>query len=191
MNKYYQLTDDYFLDYGITDGPTLPDESVMAGKWVDADTLPKLVYEVDVPDDESCPHFMSGEAVIVSEQFIKVLQSAGVTNFQQFPALLINPDTKKQRTGYFLFNVLGMLKAADLQKSSFDTLMEADEEGVEVPLVAFNEIVLDGSKPRGLRMFRMAEDPTVLVIDEHIKTALKENRPEGGWGVMYEEIDVV
>ena len=191
MNTYYQLTEDYFLDYGIINGPKLPDGSIMAGKWVEADTLPELVYEINVPDDEPCQHFMTGGTVIVSEHFIKVLQGAGVTNFQQFPALLINPDTKKQRTGYFLFNVLGMLKAADLQKSSFDPLMEGDEEGVDVPLVAFNKIALDGSKVHGLRMFRMAEDPMVLVIDQNIKTALKENRPEGGWGVMYEEIDVV
>lgn len=89
------------------------------------------------------------------------------------------------------YTLVFMLKAADLQKSFFDPLMEADEEGVDVPLVAFNKIVLDGSKPRGLRIFRIAEDPMVLVIDQHIKTALKENRPANGWGVIYEEIDMV
>jgi hypothetical protein len=191
MSTYYQLAEDYFLDYGVTSGPTLPDGSIMAGKWVDANSLPELIYEINVPDDEPCQHFMTGGTVIVSEHFIKVLQGAGVTNFQQFPAVLVNPSTKKQRTGFYLFNVLGMIKAADLQKSSFDTLMDADAEGVDVPLVAFNQIVLDGTKPRGLHMFRMAESPNVLVVDDTIKTALKENRPEGGWGIMLEEMDVV
>ncbi|NVJ18616.1 imm11 family protein [Myxococcus sp. AM010] len=187
--KYYQLSEDDFLDHGITSGPTLPDESIMAGKWVEADTLPRLVYEVDTPDDEPCQHFMSGGAVLASERFIQVLRGAGVNNFQCFPALLVNPETQKQRSGYFLFNVLGLIKAADMQKSSFETLMEADAEGVDVSLVSFNNIVLDGTKSRGLHMFRLAESPAVLVIDESVKTALKGNRPEEGWGIVFEELD--
>lgn len=188
--KYYQIFDDYYLDYGITNGPTLPDGSIMAGKLVEADTLPELVYEINVPDDEPSPHFMSDGAVLVSERFIKVLHGAGVNNFQFFPALLINPDTKKIREGYFLFNVLGLLSAADLNRSSFDMLVEGDEEGVNTPLVAFNQLTLDKKKIGGLRLFRLAEDPTVLIIDETIKSALKQNRPEEGWGVMFEELEV-
>ncbi len=189
MMKYYQIYDDYYLDYGITSGPTLPDGSVMAGKVFDANDLPELIYEINVPDDEACPHFMSDGAVIVSERFVKALQGVGVNNFQLFPATLINPDTEKKRTGYFLFNVLGLLGAADLDRSSFDMLMDGDVEGVDVPLVAFNQVALDSEKIRGLRLFRLAEDPTILIIDDIIKSALKQNRPEEGWGVMFEELD--
>ncbi|WP_426754617.1 imm11 family protein [Myxococcus sp. Y35] len=189
MSKYYQLSEDYFLDHGITAGPTLPDESIMAGKRVEADVLPELIFEISTPDDEPCQHFMSGGAVIVSQRFIEVLREAGVTNFQVFPALLINPETQKQRTGFFLFNVLGITTAADMQRSSFDVLMEAGTGGPDVPLVSFKQIVLDATKARGLHMFRLAESPSVLVIDETIKTALKENRPEEGWGIVLEEIE--
>ncbi|QAT83377.1 hypothetical protein EJ065_1779 [Corallococcus coralloides] len=191
MKKYYQISEDSFLDHGITSGPTLPDESVMAGKWVEADALPRLVYEVNTPDDEPCQHFMSGGAVIVSERFIQVLRGAGANNFQCFPALLINPETQKQRSGFYLFNVLGLIKAADMQRSSFMTLMEADTEGVDAPLVSFENIVLDGTRSRGLHMFRLAESPSVLVMDESVKTALKENRPAEGWGIVFEELDSV
>lgn len=190
MTTYYQLMEDYSLDYGITDGPKLPDGCVMTGSWVEPESLPELVYEIDVPDDEPCQHFMTGGTVIASQHLIQVLHNAGVTNFQHFPVVLINPDTRKKRTGFFLFNVLGLLKAADMGKSAFDTLMEADDEGVAVPLVAFNELVLDGSKLGGLRMFRLAESPSVLIVDEAIKTALVDNRPDDGWGIMLEEVDV-
>ncbi|GHH04791.1 hypothetical protein [Comamonas sp. JC664] len=49
--------------------------------------------------------------------------------------------------------------------------------------------MLDGTKPRGLHLFRLAEDPSVLVIDKSVKTALKKHRPEAGWGIVFEELD--
>jgi hypothetical protein len=179
------------LDYGLTGGPTLPDGSVLAGRLTDADELPELLYEINVPDDQLCPHFMTGEAVIVSKQFIDVLLGIGVQNFQSFPAVLINPETGKKRGNYFLFNVLGLIKAADLSQSSFDMLMEGDPNGVEVPLVAFNHLVLDEKKIRSLKMFRLAEDPTSLIIDETVVNSLKQHRPEGGWGVIFEAVDTL
>lgn len=190
MKKYYQLFEDYFLDYGITGGPTLPDGSVMAGKIVEPESLPELFYDINVPDDATCPHFMSSDAVIASKKFTDLLHKIGVNNFQQFPVTLINPETGKKRDGYYLFNVIGLVRAADLDKSAYDLLMQGDVEGVDVPLVAFNEITLDHTKLRGLRMFRMAEDPTVLIIDENIKTALISNKPPEGWGIIFEEVDV-
>lgn len=188
MRKYYQLSEAHSHDYGLTAGPTLPDGSVLAGKMVAAESLPELIYEVNVPDDEPCPHFMTGGTVIVSERFIQALVAAGATNFQQFPALLLNPETRKRREGFFLFNVLGLAAAADLSRSSYDTLMEADPG--DVPLVAFQQVVLDGARAPDLRMFRLAEDPCVLVVDEVVLDALKEHRPEEGWGITLEELDV-
>ena len=189
MTKYYQIYDDYYLDYGITSGPTLPDGSIMAGKTVEANDLPELIYEINVPDDEACPHFMSGETLIVSGLFIKVLQSEGINNFQTFPAILTNPDTQKKISGYFLFNLLSLVSAANLNQSSFDVLMDGNTEDGDTPFVAFNQLSLDSEKISGQRLFRLAEDPTVLIVDETIKFALKQNRPEEGWGVIFEELD--
>lgn len=188
MTKYYQIYDDYYLDYGITSGPTLPDGSIMAGKTVEANDLPELIYKINVPDDEACPHFMSGGTLIVSELFVKVLQSEGINNFQTFPAILINPDTQKKRTGYFLFNVLSLVSTANLEQSSFDMLMDRGDAG-DLPIVALEELSLDSKKISGLRLFRLAEDPAMLIVDESIKFALKQNRPEEGWGVIFEELD--
>lgn len=187
MTKYYQIYDDYNFDYGITSGPTLPDGSIMAGKTVEANDLPELIYEINVPDNEACPHFMSDGTLIVSGLFIKVLQSEGINNFHTFPVILINPDTHTKITGYFLFNVLSLVSAVNLDRSSSDMLMDGDSE--DVPFVAFNQLSLDNKKISGLRLFRLAEDPTVLIVDETIKLALKQNRPEEGWGVIFEELD--
>jgi len=189
MKKYYQIYDDYFLDYGLIGGPELPDGSVYAGKVTDEKDLPGLVYEINVPDDQECPHFMTGEAVLVSGLFVEVLHDLGVDNFQAFPAVLFNSETGKKRGNYFLFNVLGLVQGADLNGSTFDMLMEGDQEGVDVPLVAFNHLVLDSSNLHDLKMFRLAEDPSTLVMDEYVVNGLKQRRPLDGWGVIFEELE--
>lgn len=38
-------------------------------------------------------------------------------------------------------------------------------------------------------MFRLAEDPSLLVIDAHLRAALHAHAPEGGWGIMLEALD--
>lgn len=188
MDRYFRLSADYYLDHGITSGPTLPDGSVMAGQRVEADSLPELVYQIDVPDNDSCPHFLTDGTVIASGLFIDTLRDAGAHNVQQFPARLFNPASGKQRDNFFLFNVLGMYRAADLRRSSFDPLIAADPD--DAPLVALREVVLDAARLPALRIFRLAEDPTVLVIDEALKAALARHRPVGGWGIMFEELEV-
>lgn len=181
--KYYQIYDDYFLDYGITAEPTLPDGSIFAGSQVDESDLPELIYEINVPDDEKAPHFMTGSGLIVSDLFIKTLQQCSVDNFQSFPVVVINPETQKKRSGYHLFNVLGVLKAAYSEHSS--------DKNVDEPLEVFNELTLDRQKINGERMFRLFEDPTILIIDESLKIVIKNNRPEEGWGVIFEEVNVI
>ena len=87
MKKYYQLTDDYELDYGITKSPPMPD-GVFTGESIDVNSLPPLNFEINVPDDESCTHYMTEETVIVSDVFVKLLQKISVDNFQVFPVKL-------------------------------------------------------------------------------------------------------
>jgi hypothetical protein len=189
--NYYQIFDDYYLDYGVTGGPTLPDGSCLAGEPVNVNDLPELIFEIDTPDDEECPHFMSAGALIVSELFTNILKNSGVANFQFFPVVLINPETKKTRDGYGILNVLTMIQAACLESSSYDTLMEGNESGSIPPLLAFDNLVLDSTKLGKERMFRLAEDPTMLIIDQSLREAIKKNSPDGGWGVMLEELTVI
>lgn|SRR5690606_8139260 len=167
MSRYYELSEDYLHDYGITSGPKLPDRSVMAGEAVDGGLLPELRFEVNVPDGESCPHYMTGGTVIASDRLVAVLRGAGVDNFQCFPARLVNPDTGMERTGYQLFNVLGVGSVTDAGA----TMADAAAAG-----------------RGGLHMFRLAGSLATLVVDEVVRDALVAHRPPEGWGILLEEL---
>jgi len=122
---------------------------------------------------------------------IDLLKSQGVNNFQAFPAELFNPETGKKRLEFYLFNVIGLLKAVNLDKSDFDVLMPASSDGVDTVLAAFHKIVLDSKKTMEMKMFRLAEDPGTLIIHEEIVDALSNNRPENGWGIDVIEVESV
>ena len=167
MSRYYALSEDYLHDYGITAGPKLPDPSIMAGEPVDGRLLPELGFEVNVPDGEPRPHFMTGGTVIASDTPVAVLQGAGVHKFQCFPARLVDPRTGREHAGYRLFNVLGV---ASLPRS------EAGGAGRAA------------GGPGGLHMFRLVDSPSTLVVDDVVRAALVSNRPPEGWGILLEAL---
>ncbi len=167
MSRYYELSEDYLHDYGITAGPKLPDRSILAGEAVDGRLLPELRFEVNVPDGKPCPHFMTGGTVIASDTLVAALRGAGVHNFQCFPARLVDPRTDREHTGYQLFNVLGVARLPGT---------DAGEAGCAA----------DG--PGGLHMFRLADSPATLVVDDVVRASLVANRPPEGWGILLEEL---
>jgi hypothetical protein len=187
MARHYFLESDDTLDHGITSGPTLPDGAILAGTPVDPRTLPALDYEVDLPANAPWPHFLTGGTVLASTRFVEVLEAAGARNFERFPARLRNPETGQSRDDYVLLNVLGLYAATDPARSRGDTLVPGD---VGIPaLQAMIEVVLDAERTPNLHMFRLAEDPSLLVIDAHLRAALRAHAPEGGWGIMLEALD--
>src|SRR5690606_4651009 len=167
MSRYYELSEDYLHDYGITSGPKLPDRSVMAGEAVDGGLLPELRFEVNVPDGESCPHYITGGTVVASDRLAAVLRDAGVDNFQCFPVRLVNPETGREWPGYQLCNVLGV--------GSF-------------PATGTTGADAGASDPAGLHMFRLAGSLATLVVDEVVRDALVAHRPPEGWGILLEEL---
>jgi hypothetical protein len=100
---------------------------------------------------------------IMSERLAKALMSSGVDNVSFYDAILTN-TLSGEKYSYKAFNVLGLVAAADLQRSewkSFDSIPLAD--------VSFHSLLLDESKCRNLLMFRLAENANALVIHEIIK----------------------
>lgn len=191
MTQYFEMKPNHYLDFGVTKYPLLGAQSILGGRIIEKNILPQLVYEVDFPDDTDLPHFLTGGIVLASGRLIELLRSQGVDNFQAFPVEVLNPETGKKRQGYYLFNVIGLLAVVDLNKSAYDELMPASPHGSHVPLAAFSEIVIDSKRTMGMLMFRLAENPTVLLIHEKIVDALSENRPENGWGIMVVEVESV
>ena len=189
MNQYYKFESDNYVDFGIKKSPSLGEQSVMQGRFIDSAKLPELIFEHDFPLGEPMPHYLTGGTVLVSKELINVLDSAGVDNYQAFPVTLVNPDTKEIRKDYLLFNILGLIKATSLVDSDYDELMQRSAEDIGLPSVAFNGIVINSKNTYGAHMFRLAEDPIYSIINDQVVKALKANKPDDGWGIVIEELE--
>lgn len=186
--EYFELSDDYYLDYGIQ-GYASPDTDIsfLTGKKIE-EKVPLLIFEVDFPSGYSLPHFLSEETTLMSNQMVQFLKKAGVDNFQTFPVVLQNPETGESWSNYVALNIVGLVEAADLENSEYDTLAEGDKDNP--PLLAFESISLLREKLNDLLLFRMVESPDTIIIHRKLKELLFSNKPEGGWGIMTGEVMV-
>jgi hypothetical protein len=111
----------------------------------------------------SPPHWIGTRVPLVSEHFLEILEQAGVDNFQTIPVLLTDPSGQSW-TSHAVFNVIGAVDAAD---------PEASNGG---------DLVLARAKSRGLSVFRLADDPEKLLVNDQVMRLLRQNVPAEGWG---------
>ena len=185
-NEYFELTDDYYLDFGIQ-GYASPDIDIsfLTGKKIEEE-VPLLTFEVDFPSGHSPHHLLTGGTLLMSTKMVHCLEKAGVNNFQTFPVVLQNPETGESWNNYVAVNIIGLVEAADLEKSEYDILMDGSQD--IPPLLAFESISLFRKKLNDLLLFRMAESPGTIIIHSKLKDLLMANKPEEGWGIMLEEV---
>ncbi len=120
-----------------------------------------------------------------------MLKRAGIDNFQAFPAILVNREENLQWTGYFAFNAIGLIDAANMTHSKGGVLMGgSDYEGMP-ELIDFDKLVIDPSKVRGAFMFRELRSPDILVLDDKVETYIKKYRPPEGWGITVTKLESI
>jgi hypothetical protein len=103
---------------------------------------------------------------LFSARLRSALDAAGVDNIQYFDAHLRHPGGYVVERGYFVANVLGRVRAVDRKASRFG----APTGAIPGDLLSFN---IQPEAVRDLRLFRLDEDPTLIVIDEPLKVALE------------------
>lgn len=106
---------------------------------------------------------------LMSDKLIEALKEAGVDNIQLFPAVLKDLKTGFERSDYKVVNVIGKLKAADMEKSN-----PIDMGGSGAIAVGFKNLTIDMHNTHGLLLFRLAESITSLVIHESVKNILEK-----------------
>ncbi|MTI28902.1 hypothetical protein [Fulvivirga kasyanovii] len=124
MSDYYLLRTDTYLDHGVTECPPCRyDTGFLRGVEVRKQSLPPMHFQVDFQKDEAMPHFLDYTVPLASRSFLKVLKKIGIVNFQAFPAFVRNAETGQEWNDYYAFNVIGLLKCANLERSDYDILM--------------------------------------------------------------------
>jgi hypothetical protein len=187
---YFSIKSSRTSDYYVTLEPELPGNmKFVKGVKMEGAVPNPLVFEVNHPSRAQLQHFVSNVVPVFSDLLVKAMRSAGVENFQVFPAVLRNPEVGENWDGYWVFHEIGLIAAASLEKSKADTIMAGDSSGVATPLMGFHTLVLDKEKTRNEAMFRLAEDPTTLLIHERVMAHLRANRPPNGWGFVSTQVE--
>ncbi len=125
-------------------------------------------YVDSSPDDaQFMPAFLPAKPPLFRDDLIEALRDFGVTNFDTYSVELIDPDNDRAYTNYKAINIIGLVAAADMDKSDatvYDNIPLID--------VDFDNLVIDESKTHGILMFRLAESSNAVLIHERLKDFL-------------------
>jgi hypothetical protein len=147
---------DGFEDWGVG----LPAEKQPAGRVV-INAVPYDGYAgpLDEFKDENVP--------LMSKRLKETLESAGVDNMKFYPVELRHKKTKKTHE-YFAFNLIGLVDAVDLGKSTMTS-----EDGDFTGDTVISELSVDEGKTRQLLMFRLKQKFSVILVHRRVKEAIE------------------
>ncbi len=127
-------------------------------------------YEPHSPDeDQYIGAIIYTNPPLWRDDFIAALKECGVYNFDLYDVAIHDPDDDSVHTHYKAVNVLGLIAAADMDKS-----VATVHGGIPLIDVDFDELVVDESTTKGVQMFRLAESTNAILVHEKLRDALLE-----------------
>ncbi len=162
--KYYRLQSDPNQLNGSIEklsGPAI--FKLIAGKSYEAkpSSLP-FRFSFVSPGMPLCDYYSAN--CLMSRALVDVLKGSGVENLQMFPAILTESSTGEIKNDYCVVNIIGLVAAADMQKSEAIPLGSGQ---------VFANLGVDAHKGGGLLMFRLAESRIDVIVHERVATAIK------------------
>ncbi len=116
------------------------------------------------------PDVFDPNGLVLSDRLYRTLVDFGVENLDAYPVVLHDEKTTERFTGYWAINVIGLIAAADLKKSSAIV-----QPGGPVIDVAFDNLVIDEAKARGALMFRLVENTGNVWLHESLVAHIKKS----------------
>lgn len=160
-------------DLAILDGPIDSDESWMVGQRIAEVISEPIKATLSVNSGKDLRDaFLATNVTLFSLRLVTALEAAGVDNLQIYPAEILDPKLNRTTSDFRAVNIVGLVEAADMQKSSYDPTSEP-------PMAEFENIVLKTKLPKNLLIFRLAENPSFILIHETVKKVLDQQRWAG------------
>jgi hypothetical protein len=168
--KYYRLQSDQIQMTGSVEkqsGPAI--FKLVAGKSYEAkaSSLP-FRFSFESNGKPLCDYYSAN--CLMSKGLVDALKASGVDNLQVYPTVLTEGSSGAVREDYCVVNVIGLVAAADMEKSEAIPL-----GGGQV----FTSLEVDPARGKGLLMFRLAESRIDLIVHEKVATAVEAGQFRG------------
>jgi uncharacterized protein DUF1629 len=150
-------------------GPDIDDAPWFHGGLIPAGFSQPLIYTLNPRRPGNlCAMYDDKAYPVMRDDLVEALQSVGVDNLQLFGAVIKDPSTGAEHTNYKAFNIVGVVSAANLEKSVL--MGTSDSEMIDVD---FESLAIDESKAQGHHLFRLAESVNAIIVDEIVKDAVE------------------
>ncbi len=116
---------------------------------------------------------------INEDDVVKAIRESGVDNLETFDVRIIDSKTGEVCKDYQAVNILGLVKAADMEKSV--AMAHAENGLIDTD---FDSVKLDETAVQGCLMFRLAESVNAVVVHRSVKEYLES---KGGFELTFTE----
>lgn len=145
------------------EGARAPDK-YLEGQILAPDELPVNPHVAVEMAPNVYPDYFELQGVpIVSERLVVALRGAGITNFDAYPAPVV--EAKRTVRGHYFLNVIGRVGCLD----------DAATKGTRYRgrLVRVDALAVDEARARGQHLFRLREKQTLILVSERVQRALR------------------
>ena len=114
------------------------------------------------------PSFLEAAVPLFRDDLIAALRACGVDNLETYNVAIRDPDNDQVYTHYKAVNVIGLIGAADMNKSN----ATVNPNGPPIIDVDFDGLVIDEKKTHGQLFFRLAESTNAIIVHERVRDCL-------------------
>lgn len=116
-------------------------------------------------------------APLMSKKLIKALRECGVNNLDTYDANIRFLSNGKINQDYQAVNIIGLVKAANMNKSNYTTSGLSDDNNDKLS-VWFDNMIIDEESIKDLLFFRMAESLSTVLVHKSIKEEIEKDFPD-------------
>jgi hypothetical protein len=143
-------------------------------EWMKGTPMPhpspdkELILDLSPASGDYRGDIIDGFLTLYSDELREALAQLGVDNIEYYPVVLRDQNSNTLEDGYSLANIIGLLDCVDMKRSRvrwWPSGMGFD----------FQKMVIDERKTNGMKLFRLHDDPTKVIINEELKRALVDD----------------
>lgn len=146
--------------------PDDEERSWIMGQPFDAPPPVPVPVTVEPGEEGLQPELTDVPVPLMSRRLAECLTAAGVSNIDFYPARVTEQASGRSHDGLLAFNLIGLVAAADLSRSTFSA--------PDGPLLSvdFDGLAIDPAKAGAADMFRLAESVNGIVVSRRVRQAI-------------------